>query len=157
MFSLRFPDSQDTALLSRAIFRANATGLDSSTDAQTLGFEYRDEAGLAVIKSFTFEPSHPYVVSFSVRAERSGRPLEASVHLGALGSEGQSQSSTSYVAPARAIVAKDGDVERIGAKDLSEPESAAHVGTFPFAGVDEHYFMSALVGRKSSSVSSIGR
>ncbi len=145
VFSLRFPDSQDSALLSRAIFRASAAGLDSSTDTQTLGFEYRDEAGLSVVKSFTFEPSHPYVVSFTVRAERSGRPLEASVHLGALGSEGQSQSSTSYVAPARAIIAKDDDVERIGGQDLSDPEAAGHVGTFPFAGVDEHYFMSALV------------
>ncbi len=145
VFSLRVPDEQDSALIARAIFRPSASGLEVTTDAQTLGLEYRDATGLVVVKSFTFEPSHPYVVSFSVRAERSGRPLEARVHLGALGSASQSQSSTSYVAPARAIVAKDGDVERIGATDLSEPESAAHVGTFPFAGVDEHYFMSALV------------
>ena len=62
----------------RSFARARRASTGSSTDTQTLGFEYRDEAGLAVVKSFTFEPSHPYVVSFTVRAERSGRPLEAS-------------------------------------------------------------------------------
>jgi YidC/Oxa1 family membrane protein insertase len=144
-FTLAFSDPQDSARTAGAIFRSSAPGLDASRDRQTLSFEYRDAGGFAVTKSFAFEPAHPYAVTFSVRAERSGKPLDPAVHLGAIGSAGHAGSSTSYVAPARAIVAKDGDVERIGASDLAKPEEATQTGTFEFAGADEHYFISALV------------
>ncbi|MGH9330827.1 MAG: membrane protein insertase YidC, partial [Vicinamibacterales bacterium] len=146
VFTLLFPDGTDSVLLPRVIFRASEAGLNVQSDTQTLGFEYRDANGLAVTKSFTFDPAQPYVVSFSVRAERSGKRLDPIIHFGAaLGPGTNASSSTSYVAPARAILLKDGDVERIGVGDLSDPEEAVHLGTFPFAGVDEHYFLSALV------------
>jgi YidC/Oxa1 family membrane protein insertase len=145
VFAVLLPDSKDSAVLPGAIFQATATGLDVQTERQTLGFEYRDGSGLRITKSFAFDPSQPYLLVFSVRAERSGQSLEPIVHFGALGSGTSSGSATSYAAPARAIIMKEGDVERIGASDLSEPAEATHVGTFPFAGVDEHYFLSALV------------
>jgi YidC/Oxa1 family membrane protein insertase len=146
-FALAFADPLDSTLAARAVFRASAPGLDATRDAQTVAFEYRDANGLAITKSFSFDPAHPYVVSFSVRAERSGKPLDPVVRLGAIGPAGHSGSSTSYVAPPRAIIAKDvdGDPERIGAKDLAKPDEATHTGAFPYAGADEHYFISALV------------
>jgi YidC/Oxa1 family membrane protein insertase len=144
-FALAFSDQQDTALVARAIFRASAPSLDVTSDSQSLSFEYRDANGLAVTKSFSFDAAHPYVVSFTVRAERAGKPLDPQVQLGAMGPAGHSGSSTSYVAPARAIIAEDGDPERIGVKDLAKPEKAVHTGVFRFAGADEHYFISALV------------
>jgi YidC/Oxa1 family membrane protein insertase len=145
VFALTLPDQQDSALVARAIFRPSVQALEVTKDPQTITFEYRDASGLGVTKSFTFDPAQPYVVSFTVRAERSGKSLDPVVHLGAMGPAGHSGSSTSYVAPARAIIAKDGDVERIGVKDLAKPEKAGHNGVFPFAGADEHYFISALV------------
>jgi YidC/Oxa1 family membrane protein insertase len=145
-FALIFPQPADSTLLRNALFRASAGSINADSTPQTLGFEYRDASGLTVSKSFTFDPAHPYVVSLSARAERSGTRLDPTVHFGAaLAPRTASSGSSSYVAPARAILMKDGDVERIGVGDLSDPAEAVHVGIFPFAGVDDHYFLSALV------------
>jgi YidC/Oxa1 family membrane protein insertase len=144
--ALIFPEPADTALLQRALFRPSAESITVDSGPQTLGLEYRDASGLTVSKSFTFDPAHPYVVLISVRAERSGTRLDPTVHFGALFEPRTASSgSSSYVAPPRAIVMKDGDVERIAPGDLSDPADAVHMGRFPFAGVEDHYFLSVLV------------
>jgi YidC/Oxa1 family membrane protein insertase len=145
LFSLRFDDPAANAALEAAVFRASADELRVGSSAETLSLDYKDSSGLSVTKSFTFDPAKPYVVAFAVRAESGGKPLNPAVHFGpALGPGFDPSGSQTYYL-ARGVYLKDGEVERPGPGDLSDPAYAAHQGTFAFSGADDHYFLSALV------------
>jgi YidC/Oxa1 family membrane protein insertase len=145
MFALTLPDPLDTATLPRVLFRSSSTAVAAQSSPQTLDFEYRDASGLAVLKSFTFDPVQPYLVTVRVRAERSGSALNPLIQFGAALGPGTNPSGSSYYSLPRAILMKDGDVERIPSDKLTDPARASQEGTFTFAGVDEHYFLSAIV------------
>jgi YidC/Oxa1 family membrane protein insertase len=144
-FALRLPNAVDTATLGVVLFRPSADGLRVEGGPTTLRFDYRDSTGLTVWKEFLFDPAHPYLIGFSAGGESEGKPLNPVVQLGAALGSGLNVSGSSYYTPPRAILNIGGDVERISADTLGDPSRAAYDGTFSFAGVDDHYFMSALV------------
>jgi YidC/Oxa1 family membrane protein insertase len=145
LFSIRLDDPAATVALESAVFRASAEDLRVDSAAETLTLEYEDASGLSVRKSFTFDPAKPYILAFAVRGESGGKPLNPAVHFGpALGPGFDPSGSQTYYLP-RGVFLKDGDSERLAASDLSDPADAVHQGAFEFCGVDDHYFLSALV------------
>ena len=110
-------------------------------------FEYQDAAGLTVRKEFAFDPASPYVIRFSASVTNGSAPIVPTIDWGpAIGTKLEINTS-GYHAPPQPIYYVDGDVERITASDV--PEIADQQGTYGFAGVDDHYFMSAAVNPPS--------
>jgi len=141
--TLSVSDPAISKTLAEALYRPSATAIDASTSPQTLTFEYQDAGGLAVRKEFTFDPQSPYVIRVSARVTRGSESLLPTIQWGpAIGSKLEVNTS-SYNAPPRPIYYTDDDVERIGASDVAE--IANQQGTYGFAGVDDHYFLSAAV------------
>src|SRR5688572_17076492 len=141
--TLSVGDPAISKTLAGALYRPSATAIDASTSPQTLTFEYQDAGGLAVRKAFTFDPKSPYVIRVSAQVTRGSESLLPTIQWGpAIGSKLEVNAS-SYNAPPRPIYYTQDDVERIGATDVAE--IANQQGTYGFAGVDDHYFLSAAV------------
>ncbi len=139
-FTLKFDDAALSARLENALFKPSANELRVSAPA-TLSFEYRDESGLDVKKDFAFSTEHPYVVSFSARADNGGAALVPTIELGPAIGSGIVTSTGMYNPPPQPIFYRDGKVTRV--KETKISEYAAQDATFGFAGVEDHYFLSA--------------
>jgi YidC/Oxa1 family membrane protein insertase len=143
-FTLAFEDGNVTSRLDNALFKAGADSLTVSRSPASLTFEYRDAAGLEARKSFAFSPEHPYVINFSADVKLNGATLVPRVNGGAaLGTGLGSASSMAYGPAPQPVFYRDGAVTRIAVSDV--PQNASHEGRFVFAGVDDHYFLSAAV------------
>jgi len=146
-FTLSVPDAAVSKTLAQALYRPSATAIDASTDQQTLTFEYQDASGLAVKKEFSFHPDSPYVVHFSASVTRGSESLVPTIHWGPAIGTNLEVNTSGYNAPPQPIYYTNGDVERIASTAV--PEIADQTGTYGFAGVDDHYFMSAVVNPTS--------
>ncbi|HVJ25966.1 MAG TPA: membrane protein insertase YidC [Vicinamibacterales bacterium] len=140
-------DATVSKTLAQALYRPSASSIDASSAPQTLTFEYQDASGLAVKKEFSFHPDSPYVVHFSASVTRNAESLVPTIHWGPAIGTNLEVNTSGYNAPPQPIYYIDGDVERIAATDV--PEIADQKGTYGFAGVDDHYFMSAVVNPTS--------
>jgi YidC/Oxa1 family membrane protein insertase len=150
-FSLTVEDAALSRRLNSAIFRVTGDvggRADGSKQPATLSFEFQDAVGLHVRKDFRFDPVN-YVVVFSASVMTGDRELNPTIAwgpgLGDVGARagGGSFFTGNYVQPPQAIYHKDGDVERI--KATSVLEKPAYEGAFRFAGIDDHYFLAAVV------------
>ena len=142
-FTLTVDDAEVSKALAGGLYRASASAVDASTAAQTLTFEYQDAAGLSVRKDFFFDPRSPYVVHFTAAVSKGAAPLVPTIHWGPAIGTNLTVNTSGYNAPPRPIYYVDGDVERIDASDVAEV--ANQQGAYGFAGVDDHYFLSAVV------------
>ena len=140
-------DATVSKTLAQALYRPSASSIDASSAPQTLTFEYQDASGLAVKKEFSFHPDSPYVVHFSASVTRNSESLVPTIHWGPAIGTNLEVNTSGYNAPPQPIYYIDGDVERIAASDVAE--IADQKGTYGFAGVDDHYFMSAVVNPTS--------
>ena len=140
-FTLATDDAAISAQLAAAPFTVNTS--TTGEGAWQATFAYADAAGLKAQKTFTIAPSNPYVINVSASLTRDGQVLPAVLRWGpALGS-GVVVKSRSYNPPPQPIFYKDGKVTREApAKIAAQP---IQEGTFGFAGVDDHYFLTALV------------
>lgn len=142
-FSLSVDDAATTATLQQALYRPNTTAI-SGTAPATLTFDFQDASGLTVHKEFAFAPEQPYIVHFTASVSRNGSELVPTVEWGpALGTGIVVSSTGMYAPPPQPIFYRDGKVSRIGNTDIQE--NAVQDGTFGFAGVDNHYFLTAAV------------
>nr|MDQ3421405.1 membrane protein insertase YidC [Acidobacteriota bacterium] len=146
-FTLSVQDAAVSKTLAQALYRPSATSVEASSAPQTLTFDYQDASGLAVKKEFSFHPDSPYVVHFSASVTRGAESLVPTIHWGPAVGTNLEVNTSGYNAPPQPIYYTDGDVERIAA--TSVPEIADQKGTYGFAGVDDHYFMSAVVNPTS--------
>lgn len=107
-------------------------------------FDYA-AGNLRAQKTFSIAADKPYVVSVAATVTRDGQPLPTSIRWGpALGRGIAPKASyATYSPPIQPIFFKDGDVTRVAPDKISEQPVAE--GTFGFVGVDDHYFLSALV------------
>lgn len=150
-FTLVVDDAALTRRLNAVLFRVSgdiAGRVDASKQPATVSFEFVDASGLRVRKDFRFDPKN-YVVAFSADVVSGDRALNPTIAWGpGLGDAGASAGGGSfftgnYIQPPQAIYERDGDVERINAsKVLEQP---VHEGDFRFAGIDDHYFLAAVV------------
>jgi YidC/Oxa1 family membrane protein insertase len=142
-FTLAVEDPAISAVLGQALFKPSATDVRVTSGPASLTFEYQDASGLTARKEFFFAPGSPYEIKFSATVLQGGRELVPTVQWGpALGS-GVVASSRTYNPPPQPIFYRDGSVSRIAEAKVAS--SASQDGMFGFAGVDDHYFLTALV------------
>ena len=149
-FALRAEDPAITARLNGGLYQASARETAAPdrievTAPLDLAFEFQDAGDLRARKVFHFEPQG-YILTYSSDITNETRPLNPVVQWGpGLGDSihvaGQKSSYGAYVQKPQPIVMKDGKVERIA----TPQQHPSHQGTFPFAGVDDHYFIAMAV------------
>jgi YidC/Oxa1 family membrane protein insertase len=150
-FSLQVNDEEITRRLNSSLYRVSGDAggrVDATNAPASVIFEFEDAAGLKARKEFRFEP-RDYIVSFSASVTSGGMPLNPAIAWGpGLGDVGATSGGGSfftgnYVQPPQAIYHRDGKVERVAAGNLGE--QPVHEGNFRFVGIDDHYFLAAVV------------
>ena len=150
-FTLTVDDQATTARLNSAIYRVTVNGnpvadtVDATASPQTIVFEAAASDGLNVKKTFSLEPTS-YVINFGATVQAGGKELNPTIQLGpGLGDDIARTPPSSFFSPAtslppRAIVYRDGDVDR-----LDPSASGSQEGPFRYVGVDDHYFAAVLL------------
>jgi YidC/Oxa1 family membrane protein insertase len=149
-FSLDTGNGQLDATVNGALFKVVEDGAaGGETTARTVSFEFRDAAGLTARKSFVLQPAS-YVVGFKADLALGGAPVNLGVALGPGLGDVQTTQGTSYSQKANGLAHSGGSVTRFDAKTImGQP---ALQGTWDYAGMDDHYFMSvALLGGKAEA------
>jgi YidC/Oxa1 family membrane protein insertase len=151
-FEIDTGNSAVDARANSALFRVDGGGAmrDPRTGTTQIAFEYRETGGLAVRKVFTVDPKS-YTIGVAINADVAGSPLNVGVVMGPGPGDVETTESNRYLMGARAILYRDGKVERHDAAALlNQPRLE---GPMRWAGVDDHYFLSAaLLGSGSARV-----
>src|SRR6185503_6382477 len=147
-FTLRLSDEVKSARLNAALFRSTAPpAIDATSTPTTLTFEFDSGDGLRAKKVFRVDPES-YVITFSVEVTDADATVNPAIEWGpGLGDsmhiEAQRSSFGTYVQKPQAIVYAAGTVERLTAEKVAGQPTWQ--GDFPFAGIDDHYFIASLV------------
>ena len=147
-FTLRVADAAKTARLNSALYRSAAAGtIDATSTPATVTFEFDSGDGLRARKVFRVDPES-YVLTFSVEVTDGDATLNPAIEWGpGLGDsmhvEAQRSSFGTYVQKPQAILYANGSVERLPAESVAGQPTWQ--GDFPFAGIDDHYFLASLV------------
>jgi YidC/Oxa1 family membrane protein insertase len=149
-FSLETGDGSLDGRLNSAFFKVvedGSSGSDKST--RRVSFEYRDSTGLTARKSFELSPAS-YTVAFKAQVQAGSTPANLAVAMGPGLGDVQTSTSTSYSQKANGIAHQGGKVTRFDAATIvAQP---IRQGTWDYAGMDDHYFMSvALLGGKTEA------
>jgi YidC/Oxa1 family membrane protein insertase len=155
-FSLQVDDAAITGRLNTALYKVDSGArVDVGAGGARLSFEFEDASGLRARKEFRFERTN-YLVTFSATVENNGRPLNPTVlwgpGLGDIGavSGGGSSFIGQYSQPPQGIFDREAKAERIAPAAIAAQPT--HEGPFRFAGVDDHYFLAAVVNPGQASV-----
>jgi YidC/Oxa1 family membrane protein insertase len=140
-FSLRLPSEAAAARLNTALYAVR------QTDNQVT-FEYRDSAGLHAVKEFRLDPA-TYTVVFKPTVNQDGQPLTPAVDWGPGLGDSDSQAGRYAVQPG-GIFSADGTITRLAAGDVASQPGYEH--DFEYVGVDDHYFMTAVIKPGRSKV-----
>jgi YidC/Oxa1 family membrane protein insertase len=141
-FTLAVDDPALSATLAAAPFTVGpeTTGGDGGWHAQ---FDYADDGGVRAQKIFSISPGKPYLINVTASVTLNGQPVATTIKWGpALGS-GITTKSRTYNPPPQPIFYKDSKVTRIAPAKIAEQPTQE--GVFGFAGVDDHYFLVAIV------------
>lgn len=147
-FTLRVSDAALTARLNDALYVSSAPAtVDGTSSPVTLTFEFDSGDGLRAKKVFRLEPES-YVITYSIEVTSGDATLNPAIEWGpGLGDsmhlEAQRSSFGTYVQKPQAILYANGSVERLPATDVTAQPTWQ--GDFPFAGIDDHYFLAGLV------------
>jgi YidC/Oxa1 family membrane protein insertase len=140
-FTMGTTDPKLSATLSRALFQPSTDQLSLGSAPGSLTFTYRDVSGLNARKTFNFQPEQrAYVVNVSADLDVGGVAQPVTLHWGQAIRLGYGLESE--VGP-RAILYRDDTAERYAADALPAPPRVE--GAIRFAGVDDHYFLSAVL------------
>ena len=150
-FALRVDDAGVERRLNESIYRVRGDQrgrVDVRGGPATVTFEYQDAGGLTARKEFRFEP-RSYVVSFTMAVRSGNQALNPAVEWGpGLGDIGAAAGGGSFltgnaVQPPQAIFDVDSKVSRLTPANVAtQPQ---HAGAFRFAGIDDHYFLAAVL------------
>jgi len=142
-FALSTDDAALSQTLAAALFKPSADGLTLGAAPGTLSFEYRDASGLNARKTFHFQPEgKSYVVKVEASVDLAGNSKPVTLAWGPAVGLGYSPDG-SRSAPVRAVQAFNGKVSFLAASKLQE--QGRYQGNLRFAGVEDHYFLSAVV------------
>lgn len=163
-FSLTTSDQATTTRLNQSIYHREAGQgpIDARQQPATLSYEYREADGVSVSKVFSLEP-RSYVVTLTVSLNVDGKPVVPGVNWGpALGDAASAGESNSYIQQPEGIVFLDRpggkrnwvtgalEEERLSASSLAKQR--VYSGQSGFAGVDDHYFLSAALSSGNLTV-----
>jgi len=154
-FTLRTDDPDVTARLDAALYRVSnePSTIDATRSPVTLVFEFQDASGLQARKEFVIQPDS-YVVQFQAKVTRGDQSFNPMVVWGpGLGDAATATESSRYLQKPEAIFFDNGSVRRVAAGQLTPDKctgaktdnGCAWEGDFRFAGVDDHYFVSAVL------------
>jgi hypothetical protein len=108
-------------------------------------FDYADASGLKAQKVFSIAPAQPYVIHVTASLTRGGQPLPLTLRWGpGPGQRPHHQGRRPELQPAAAgalLQGRQGQPRR----PREDSEQPVQEGTFGFAGVDDHYFLTAVV------------
>jgi YidC/Oxa1 family membrane protein insertase len=141
-FTLRTTDEELNATLNTALYTVSGQPPADAVSSSRieLRFEYRDSAGVRVVKEFQLEPSS-YIVTVRADVTAGDRMVPAALVWGpAIGDRLQ---ATALVQGAQGIFFEAGaeDPVRLTRSDIAE--QASYEGNFRYAGVDDNYFMTS--------------
>jgi YidC/Oxa1 family membrane protein insertase len=142
-FTLSVQDAALSSELQNGSFTPSADALHVEQGQQSLRFDFRSASGLEAHKTFTFSAAQPYLLTFSASVTRAGQPVNFTIHGGPSIGGGLVPHSRGYNPPSQPIYFKDGSIKRVAQDKI--PAQAVQEGTFGFVGVDDHYFLDALV------------
>jgi YidC/Oxa1 family membrane protein insertase len=142
-FTLTVDDPAATTTLAGALFKPSAESLNTSGAPGVLTFEYRDASGLTAKKEFAFTPQQPYEVIFTAEVKLGDVAQNPVIRFGPAVGTGAVSSGLTYSPSSQPIFYKDREVSRIGFGDIAEYRTVE--GSMGFAGVDDHYFLTAAV------------
>jgi YidC/Oxa1 family membrane protein insertase len=141
-FSLRVDDPAVTARMNDALYRV------SGPDGGNVTFEFETAEGLKVIKTFSLDPQ-TFVVTFTANVQQNGQTLNPAVQWGPGMTDDIARTpagsflSPAFVYKAQAIYHTNDDVERIAVASLAG--GTVREGQFRWGGIDDHYFISAVL------------
>jgi YidC/Oxa1 family membrane protein insertase len=152
-FSLRASDDPDhriTATLNGGLYTVSGApvGNAAESSATDLRFEYSDTAGIHAIKEFHLDPAS-YVVGFRSSVTAGDRAVAPAVQWGPALGDITSETSR-YVKKAEGLTCADGKVQRLDPKAIAKQPQ--YDGTFSYAGVDDHYFMTVALFPGASKI-----
>jgi YidC/Oxa1 family membrane protein insertase len=134
-FSLQVADAATTTVLNNALYTVH-----QATNGR-LSFEYRNDAGLSVVKSFAVSPSS-YTIELRAQVSQGTTPLTPTVQWGPGLGDNDSQTGRYAVKP-EAIFSSAGSVSRLAANRIATQPT--YDQEFEYAGVDDHYFAALAV------------
>ena len=145
-FGIRTGDAAADARASAALFLVdgNAASRDPKTGAYMVRFDYAETGGLTVRKAFTVDPK-AFTIHAVIDASTGGTPANVAVVMGPGPGDVETSESSRYIMGARANLYRKGKVERYDASALDK--QPVMEGVLRWAGVDDHYFMSAVLAR----------
>jgi YidC/Oxa1 family membrane protein insertase len=156
-FSLATADAALTARMNDAVFEVESMApdrIDASATPAVVSFVYEGADGLRVRKQFAFEPTG-YGVTFTPQVTHGGAAVNPSIQWGpGLGDEIARSAgsggffSGTYVYPAEGFVYRDGAVTRFAG--AAAATAGPQQGAFRFFGIDDHYFVAAVVDAPGS-------
>jgi YidC/Oxa1 family membrane protein insertase len=142
-FTLRTTDAATSSILADALYRPSVDHLSLGSSSGTLNFEYQDQSGLDARKTFHFRPDgKPYVIGLNATVDMTGKTQPITVSWGPGLGLGYVPDGSREAQPAAGILWRNDKVERPTAKNLTE--TPAYDGTFLYAGISDHYFLSVV-------------
>ena len=150
-FTLSVGDAAIDATLAQALFKPSADVVNAHSAPGRLVFDYSDASGLTARKEFTFTPTaqQPFVIDVTASVSKGGSALNPTIHWGPALGTGVVSSGLTYAPSPQPIVYRDRDVTRVGFDDI--PAQRLIEGNVEFAGVDDHYFLSAALPKAKSA------
>jgi YidC/Oxa1 family membrane protein insertase len=142
-FTLEVDDATVSATLREALFKPDRDAITLGSGDETLSFEYRDAAGVVARKTFGFSGAQPYIIRFTAEVSQNGQVQQPSVRWGPALGTGVVSGGMSYAPAPQPIFYRDGKVSRVQIKSIDQHRQEQ--GTFGFAGVDDHYFLTCIV------------
>ena len=141
-FQIETGNSAVDARANAALFRVAGGGAtrDEAKGRYRLAFEYREAGGLSIRKLFTIDPVS-YTIRAAIDVAIGGSPANVSVVMGPGPGDIETSGTSQYLMGARANLFRDGKIERHDAAALLK--QPVMEGQFRWAGVDDHYFLSA--------------
>jgi YidC/Oxa1 family membrane protein insertase len=141
-FTLRVDDPAITSRLNESLYRV------SGPAGGTITFELETPEGLKARKVITLDPQS-FIATFSADVTQNGEALNPTVQLGPGVTDEVARKapgsflSPAYVYKAQAIYHDGSEVTREAATAISS--GAVREGRYRWAGVDDHYFINALI------------
>jgi YidC/Oxa1 family membrane protein insertase len=145
-FTLQTDDGPATNALASAAFTPSADALSIDSGTRTLQFDFKDGSGIEARKTFTFTADRPYSIGVTADVKRAGQALPLTIAWGPAIGSGIVQKSRTYNPASQPVFYRDGKVSRVSVDKI--PAQPVQEGTFGFVGVDDHYFLVALVTPK---------
>jgi YidC/Oxa1 family membrane protein insertase len=143
-FTLKSDNPATAAVLAHALYRPSVDHLALGSASGTLNFEYQDQSGLDVRKTFHFRPDgKAYVIGFDATVDIAGKTQPVTIAWGPALGLGYVPDGSREAQPAAGVLMRNDKVERPSAKTLTS--SPTYADTFLYAGVADHYFLSVVL------------